>query len=90
MGLAYGVLAQMIDVFHAPSQFYLPQLPVRMVQEIALLPYPLFSSLSRRRLCIEFGQLTAAQRTLLNEFLHRNDTQSSPATTGGPIQERLI
>ena len=81
---------QLIDVFHGPSQFYLPQLPVRMVEEIALLPYPLFSSLSRRRLCMEFGQLTEAQHSQLVDFLHRNDSQSPPATTGGPIQERLL
>lgn len=81
---------QRIDVFHGPSQFYLPQLPVHMVQEIVLLPYPLFSSLSRRRLCMKFGQLTEAQRAQLLEFLHRNTTQSPPITTGGPIQERLL
>lgn len=80
-----------IDVFHAPSQFYLPQLPVRMLQEIPLLPYPLFSSISRRRLCMEFGQLTEAQRSQLRDFLHRNDSQSAPATVAvGPIQERLL
>lgn len=82
---------QLIDVFHGPSQFYLPQLPVRVVQEIALLPYPLFSSLIRRRLCLEFGQLTQTQRSQLLGFLHRNEYQSPPtATIGGPIQERLL
>lgn len=82
---------RIIDVFHAPSQFYLPQLPVRMIQEIPLLPYPLFSSLSRRRLCMEFEHLTETQRSQLLDFLRRNDNQSpTPPATRGPIQERLL
>lgn len=80
-----------IDIFHGASQLYLPELPVRLVNEIALLPYPLFSSLSRHRLCMEFGQLTSTQRLRLHDFLRHHDTlPPSAVTPDSPTQERLL
>ncbi len=82
---------RLIDVFHGPSRFYLPDVPVQLVNEVTLLPYPLFNALSRRRLCLQFGALSSNQRSQLFAFLRQHEaTTASTTTKGGPTQKSLL
>ena len=67
---AYGSsLPKKLDLFFAETQVYLPDLPVMMVNEIITPPYSLFSSLSTKRLCLQFAPLSNQQQQSVRQFL---------------------
>jgi len=63
---------QRLDIFLAQAQFYLPNIPVLLVNEVQTLPNSLFSTLRVKRLSLQFGPLTNEQQTLLNDFITRH------------------
>lgn len=60
---------QRLDIFHAQAHFYLPNIPVLLVNEVQTLPNSLFSTLRVKRLSLQFGPLTNEQQTLINDFI---------------------
>jgi hypothetical protein len=65
-----------LDLFLAESQFYLPNLPILLVNEMTTPPYSLFSSLFNKRLCLQFGPLTNEQQSQVKQFLRKHSTLS--------------
>lgn len=63
-------LPQQLDLFYAQTQFYLPNLPVMVVNEISTPPFSIFSSLTAKRLCLQFGPLSNEQQTQVQQFIH--------------------
>lgn len=71
-----------LDLFLAESQFYLPDLPILLINEMATPPYSLFSSIFNKRLCLQFGPLTNEQQSQVKQFLRQHNTLShwAPST----------
>lgn len=61
-----------LDIFVARSSFYLPDIPVILVEEAQILPRSMFSSLRVWRLGLQFGPLSPDQQLRLNEFIAHN------------------
>lgn len=61
-----------VDIFVAQSNFYLPDIPIILVEETQVLPHSMFSSLCIRRLGLKFGALSPDQQTRLKEFIAHN------------------
>lgn len=61
-----------VDIFVARSSFYLPDIPIILVEETQVLPRSMFSSLSIRRLGLKFGVLSPDQQSRLKEFIAHN------------------
>ena len=61
-----------LDIFFAHSRFYLPNLPVFLVDEVQTLPNPIFSSFQVKRLRIKFGLLSSEQQARLDDFIMHN------------------
>ena len=58
-----------LDIFFAQAHFYLPNIPVLLVNEVQTLPNSLFSTLRVKRLSMQFGPLSNEQQTLINDFI---------------------
>ena len=65
---------QRLDIFLAQAHFYLPNIPVLLVNEVQTLPNSLFSTLRVKRLSLQFGPLTNEQQTQINDFITRHST----------------
>lgn len=61
-----------LDIFSAPSRFYLPNLPVSLVGEAQALTGSIFSSLRVKRLSMKFGPLSSEQQARLDDFITAN------------------
>ena len=61
-----------LDIFFVHSRFYLPNLPVVLVDEAQTLPSPIFSSFQVKRLRMKFGPLSSEQQARLEEFILHN------------------
>lgn len=61
-----------LDIFFAQTRFYLPNLPVSLVDDVQMLPSPIFSSFQMKRLRMEFGTLSNEQQARLDEFITLN------------------
>ena len=61
-----------LDIFFAQSRFYLPNLPVFLVDDVQFLPNSIFSSFQIKRLRIKFGSLSNEQQARLDEFITLN------------------
>jgi len=66
-----------LDIFSAQAHFYLPNIPVLLVNEVQTLPNSLFSTLRVKRLSMQFGPLSNEQQTLIDEFISRNSVVDS-------------
>jgi hypothetical protein len=67
-----------ISIFsQAQSRFYLPNVPVSLVNEVQTLPNSMFSTLRVKRLCMQFGPLSNKQQSQLNDFISRNTVAES-------------
>lgn len=62
-------LPRYLDIFQAQSRFYLPNLPILLVNEVQTLPNSMFSTLRVKRLSMQFGTLSNEQQALLQEFI---------------------
>ena len=69
-----ATLPKQLDIFFAATQTYLPELPVMLVNEISSPPYSLFSSLSTKRLCLQFGPLSNEQQVHVRQFIQCSRT----------------
>lgn len=70
VSMKYGTsLPQKLDLFFAETQFYLPDLPVMVVNEIVTLPYSIFTPLYTKRLCLQFAPLSNQQQGGVRLFL---------------------
>nr|WP_320010154.1 PilZ domain-containing protein [uncultured Desulfobulbus sp.] len=58
-----------VDLFFPPTNLYVQNLPVAVVNEITSPPHSIFSTLTSRRYCIQFGSLSNQQQTLIRNFL---------------------
>lgn len=65
-------LPNQLDIFFAQSRFYLPNLPVSLVDDVQFLPNSIFSSFQIIRLRIKFGSLSNEQQARLDEFITLN------------------
>ncbi|ADW16921.1 type IV pilus assembly PilZ [Desulfobulbus propionicus DSM 2032] len=70
-------LPRHLDIFQAQSRFYLPNVPVSLVNEVQTLPNSMFSTLRVKRLCMQFGPLSNKQQSQLNDFISRNTVAES-------------
>ncbi|WP_448873914.1 PilZ domain-containing protein [Desulfobulbus propionicus] len=61
-----------LDLFLARSQFYLPNLPIMLVNALYTPPYSPFSSLFGKRLCFQFGPLNNKQQSQIKRFIHQH------------------
>ncbi len=61
-----------LDIFLAACKFYLPHLPVSLVDETQSLPHSIFNFLRVKRLRMQFGPLSSEQQTRLDELFSRN------------------
>lgn len=61
-----------LDIFLAESRFYLPHLPVSLVNEVQTLPHSIFNFLRVKRLSMKFGALSSEQRARLEDLITRN------------------
>jgi hypothetical protein len=66
-----------LDIFFAPSRFYLPQLPVSLVNEVPIRPPSRFTSLQTKRLSMKFGTLSIDQQARLEDFILQNTVVES-------------
>ncbi|MDD2465479.1 MAG: PilZ domain-containing protein [Desulfobulbus sp.] len=62
-------LPKHLDLFFAQNRMYLTDLPVMVVNELSTPPYSIFSSLSTKRFCLQFGPLSNDQQARLRQFL---------------------
>nr|WP_321464915.1 PilZ domain-containing protein [uncultured Desulfobulbus sp.] len=62
-------LPKQLDLFFEATSLYFPDLPVMVVNEISAPPHSIFSSLSAKRLCLQFGPLSNEQHTHVRHFL---------------------
>jgi hypothetical protein len=67
-----STLPNQLDIFFAQSRFYLPNLPVFLVDDAQFLPNSSFSSFQIKRLRIKFGSLSDEQQARLDEFITLN------------------
>jgi hypothetical protein len=67
-----STLPNQLDIFFAQSRFYLPNLPVFLVDDVQFLPNSIFSSFQIKRLRIKFGSLSNEQQARLDEFITLN------------------
>ena len=58
-----------LDIFLADTRFYLPQVPVEIVDEVMTSPHSMFSSLRIKRLGLRFKDLSLEQKARLDEFI---------------------
>ena len=58
-----------LDIFLADAGFYLPQVPVNLVQAQPTLPRSMFSTLRFKRISLEFGPLSSEQRARIQDFI---------------------
>jgi hypothetical protein len=65
-------LPNQLDIFFAQSRFYLPNLPVFLVEDAPILPSPIFSSFQMKRLRMKFGSLSSEQKARLDELITLN------------------
>ncbi|MBM9535964.1 PilZ domain-containing protein [Desulfobulbus alkaliphilus] len=61
-----------VDIFVAQSHFYLPNIPIVLVEETQVVPRSMFTSLRVRRLGLKFGALSPDQQNRLAEFIAQN------------------
>jgi len=61
-----------LDIFLTQSRFYLPHLPVSLVDEVQTLPHSIFNFLRVKRLSMKFGPLSNEQRARLEDLITRN------------------
>lgn len=65
-------LPNQLDIFFARSRFYLPSLPVFLVDDVQNLPNPILRSFQIKRLRMKFGSLSNEQQARLDEFITLN------------------
>jgi len=65
-------LPNQLDIFFVYSRFYLPNLPVSLVDEMPILPNPIFNSFQVKRLRMKFGPLSSEQHARLEDFITDN------------------
>lgn len=65
-------LPNYLDIFFVYSRFYLPNLPVSLVDEMPILPNPIFNSFQVKRLRMKFGPLSSEQHARLEDFITDN------------------
>ncbi len=61
-----------LDIFYSSDDFYLPDLPSRLVSDMNSLDETPFSALRVKRLGFQFGELTPEQKRKLQEFIKKN------------------
>ena len=61
-----------LDIFFVHSRFYLPNLPISLVDEVQALSNPIFSTFQVKRIRMKFGPLSNEQQTRLDEFITLN------------------
>ena len=61
-----------LDIFFAHSRFYLPNLPVSLVDEVHVQSTPIFCSFQVKKLRMKFGPLSSEQQARLEEFMTHN------------------
>jgi hypothetical protein len=62
-------LPRYLDIFQAQSKFYLPNIPVVLVNEVQTLPNSMFSTLRVKRLSMQFGALSNEQQARIQTFI---------------------
>jgi hypothetical protein len=70
-------LSSQLDIFFAQSRFYLPNLPVSLVDDVQMLPIAIFSSFQMKRLRMKFGSLSNEQQARLDEFITLNTVREN-------------
>ncbi|MBM9613346.1 PilZ domain-containing protein [Desulfobulbus rhabdoformis] len=58
-----------LDLFYPETNLYLQNLPVAVVNEITSTPHSMFSTLTSRRYCLQFGPLSNQQQALVRHFI---------------------
>lgn len=58
-----------LDIFLEDTKFYLPKVPVEVVDEVMTSPHSMFSSLRIKRLGLKFKELSPEQQKRLDEFI---------------------
>ncbi len=66
------VIPARLDIFSADFHFYLPNVPVRVINEKYIASEEVSHLLNSKRFGIEFGRLTSEQEILLNELRKYN------------------
>ena len=61
-----------LDIFYSSDEFYLPDLPSRLVSDMNSLNETPFSALRVKRLGFQFGELSSEQKRKLQEFIKKN------------------
>lgn len=64
----------MLDIFLKNEDFYLQGIPVRLVSISSIDPKTPFSSIRERSFGLQFGEMTAQQKTRLDYFISRSAT----------------
>jgi hypothetical protein len=71
-----------LDVFVSGDGVYIQNIPIEIISEVPIAVQDHYFSTTMRRFGVQFGDLTANHKTLLESFIHNNTT--------GVLQDRRI